>query len=97
MISECWNCSNNKQGFCHRYDGLNHGPIIENFVCDFYREKRSGAFRRKKAKALMLEKIRNEIVELADEDPEDDYQYGFNYGLMKAVHIIDKYWREVSK
>ena len=97
MVRECWNCGNNKQGFCHRYDGSNHGPIIEGFVCDFYREKRSGAFRRKMAKMKLydtLDEIRDEIANLVDDDPEEDYQFGYNYGLMKAAQIIDKHRTE---
>lgn len=37
-----------------------------------------------------LDKIRAEIVDLADADAYGDYQQGFNFGLMRAVQIIDK-------
>ena len=46
MIDICLTCSNNKAGRCVV---LNH-DIIPDFICDFYRLKRSGAFRRKRAK-----------------------------------------------
>ena len=46
MISICLTCANNKAGRCN----VLGGNIIHDFICDFYREKRSGAFRRKKAK-----------------------------------------------
>ena len=45
MIEICLTCANNKAGRC---DVLGK-DIIPDFICDFYREKRSGAFRRKKA------------------------------------------------
>lgn len=38
-----------------------------------------------------LDKIRSDISALVSDDPEDDYQYGYNDALMKAVHIIDRY------
>ena len=38
-----------------------------------------------------LDKIRAEIADLADSDAYGDYQQGFNYGLMRAAQIIDKY------
>lgn len=49
MISICLTCANNKAGRCA---ALNTDiiDIIDYFVCDFYQEKRTGAYRRKKAK-----------------------------------------------
>jgi len=44
-----------------------------------------------------LDKIRVEISDLADSDAYGDYQQGFNFGLMRAAQIIDKYRNEVSK
>lgn len=38
-----------------------------------------------------LDKIRADISALVSDDPEDDYQYGYNDALMKVAHIIDKY------
>ena len=38
----------------------------------------------------ILDKIRAEIVDLADSDAYGDYQQGFNFGLMRAAQIIDK-------
>ena len=37
-----------------------------------------------------VDKIRAEIVDLADSDAYGDYQQGFNFGLMRAAQIIDK-------
>lgn len=39
----------------------------------------------------VLDKIRAEITDLADSDAYGDYQQGFNFGLMRAAQIIDKY------
>lgn len=39
----------------------------------------------------VLDKIRAEIADLADSYAYDDYQEGFNFGLMRAAQIIDKY------
>lgn len=46
MVSICLTCANNKAGRCN----VLGNDIIHDFICDFYREKRSGAFRRKMAK-----------------------------------------------
>lgn len=46
MISICLTCANNKAGRC----SVLGNDIIHDFICDFYAQKRSGAFRRKKAK-----------------------------------------------
>jgi hypothetical protein len=43
-----------------------------------------------------LDKIKAEIVDLADSDAYGDYQQGFNSGLMRAAQIIDKYKAERS-
>ena len=43
-----------------------------------------------------LDKIRAEIADLADSDAYGDYQQGFNFGLMRAAQIIDKYKAERS-
>ena len=45
----------------------------------------------------ILDKIRAEIADLADADAYGDYQQGFNFGLMKAAQIIDKYKAESEK
>ena len=42
----------------------------------------------------VLDKIRSEIADLADSDAYGDYQQGFNFGLMRAAQIIDKYKEE---
>jgi CHAD domain-containing protein len=42
----------------------------------------------------VLDKIRDEIADLADSDAYGDYQQGFNFGLMRAAQIIDKYKAE---
>lgn len=42
----------------------------------------------------ILDKIRAEIADLADSDAYGDYQQGFNFGLMRAAQIIDKYKAE---
>lgn len=47
MISICLTCANNKAGKCAAGIG---GDIDPEFICDFYRPKTSGAFRRKRAK-----------------------------------------------
>lgn len=47
MIDGCLTCANNKAGRCAAGIG---GEIDPEFICDFYRIKRSGAFRRKMAK-----------------------------------------------
>lgn len=46
MIDICLTCANNKAGRCT----VLNNEIIPDFICDFYAQKRSGAFRRKKAK-----------------------------------------------
>lgn len=46
----------------------------------------------KTAKAeSVLNKVRDELYDLADSDAYGDYQQGFNFGLMRAAQIIDKY------
>ena len=40
---------------------------------------------------VVLDKIRAEITGIADSDGCGDYLLGFNFGLMRAVQIIDKY------
>lgn len=45
----------------------------------------------------VLDKLRAEISDLADSDAYGDYQQGFNFGLMRAAQIIDKYRNEVSE
>lgn len=93
MVRECYTCSNNKQGFCEQLKCF----VNDDFICDFYRLKRTGAFRRKIAKMKLndtLDEIRDEIANLVDDDPEEDYQFGYNYGLMKAAQIIDKHRTE---
>ena len=47
MISICLTCANNKAGRCAAGIGDDFDP---EFICDFYRQKTSGAFRRKMAK-----------------------------------------------
>ena len=42
-------------------------------------------------KVDILDKIRAEIAGIADSDGCGDYLLGFNFGLMRAVQIIDKY------
>ncbi len=42
----------------------------------------------------ILDKARAEITNLADSDAYGDYQQGFNFGLMRAAQIIDKYRTE---
>ena len=46
---------------------------------------------------IPLDDLRAEIADLADSDAYGDYQQGFNFGLMRAAQIIDKYRNEVSK
>lgn len=46
MIEICLTCANNKAGQCT----VLNKEIIPDFICDFYSQKRTGAFRRKKAK-----------------------------------------------
>ena len=41
-----------------------------------------------------VERIREEVEDLADSDAYGDYQQGFNFGLMRAAQIIDKYKAE---
>ena len=41
-----------------------------------------------------FDKARAEIADLADSDAYGDYQQGFNFGLMRAAQIIDKYRTE---
>jgi hypothetical protein len=43
---------------------------------------------------IVLDKIRADIANLADADAYCDYQQGFNFGLMRAAQIIDKYRKE---
>ena len=40
---------------------------------------------------VVLDKIRAEITGIADSDGCGDYLLGFNFGLMRAAQIIDKY------
>ncbi len=42
----------------------------------------------------ILGKVEDEIVDLADADAYNDYQYGFSMGLWKAVEIINKHKEE---
>lgn len=42
----------------------------------------------------VIDEIRTEIADLADTDAYGDYQQGFNFGLMRAAQIIDKYKSE---
>lgn len=35
--------------------------------------------------------VKAEISGLVNDDPEEDYQYGYNDALAKALQIIDKY------
>lgn len=49
MIKMCVTCANYKQGCCYRLSALSIRVDAE-FICDFYRQKTSGAFRRKMAK-----------------------------------------------
>lgn len=46
MISICLTCANNRARKCEVY----RDDIIDDFICDFYVQKRSGALRRKWAK-----------------------------------------------
>lgn len=46
MISICLTCANNRARKC----SVLRDDIIDDFICDFYVQKRSGAFRRKWAK-----------------------------------------------
>jgi hypothetical protein len=41
-----------------------------------------------------LGKVEDELYDLADSDAYGDYQQGFNFGLMRAAQIIDKYKAE---
>lgn len=41
----------------------------------------------------VLEDIKAELTNLADADAYGDYQFGVNFGLMRASQIIDKYMR----
>lgn len=45
----------------------------------------------------VLEMIREELAEHTYEDPEEDYEYGYNAGLMIAAQIIDLYKQKVEK
>lgn len=45
-------------------------------------------------KESALNKIRNEITDLVYDDPEEDYEYGYNRALINAAQIIDKYKAE---
>ena len=47
--------------------------------------------------ALILNKIRVEVADLADADAYGDYQQGFNFGLMRATQIIDKYVKIINE
>lgn len=44
----------------------------------------------------ILNKIRTEIEELADAKGYGDYQLGYNFGLMRAAQVIDKYKAETE-
>lgn len=46
MISVCLTCANNRARKC----SVLGNNIIDDFICDFYTQKRSGAIRRKWAK-----------------------------------------------
>ena len=46
MISVCLTCANNRARKC----SVLRCDIIDDFICDFYVQKRSGALRRKWAK-----------------------------------------------
>lgn len=39
----------------------------------------------------ILDRVRAEIADLSDADAYGDYQQGFNFGLMRAAQILDKY------
>lgn len=45
----------------------------------------------------LFDKIRAEITSIADSDGCGDYLLGFNFGLMRAAQIIDKYRLESEK
>ena len=49
---------------------------------------------RKKSKTDVLDEIRAEIAGIAVSDGCGDYLLGFNFGLMRAALIIDKYRSE---
>lgn len=39
----------------------------------------------------LMPAVKAEISGLVSDNPEEDYQYGYNDALMKALQIIDKY------
>lgn len=45
----------------------------------------------RKPEISVLYEMKAEIADLAYEDPSEDYEYGYNDGLVKAMSIIDKY------
>lgn len=45
---------------------------------------------------LVLEQIRNELLDLADADAYGDVQVAFSLGLFRAVEVIDKYEAEMK-
>lgn len=53
MISICLTCANNRSRKC----SVLRDDIIDDFICDFYVQKRSGAFRRKWTKVSKGEEV----------------------------------------
>lgn len=69
MVENCLTCANNKAGRCAA--GISD-DIDPEFICDFYRQKTSGAFRRKMAR-LRKEVEKKRLIEVVIKIPKDKF------------------------